>query len=76
LEHDLRIDADDLEEVVAVEIAERAGRSLQDTTRNPYFKRVHTVKDLVRFFCAQPSHPPNQGLQPTARAFKPATRRG
>lgn len=49
LKKDLRIDPDDLAEV-ALEIARRAGRSMDETQKNPWFDRVVTVPDLVAFF--------------------------
>jgi hypothetical protein len=39
-------DRDDL----AFEIARRAGRSMEDTQKNPLFDRVKTVADMVAFF--------------------------
>ena len=48
------LDPDDVDLSLAPDIAQRAGRSLDDTSRNPYFAKVHTVKDLVLFFNAQP----------------------
>jgi hypothetical protein len=50
---DLRIDPDDLEDL-AIEIAQRSGRVLDHCERNPYYNKVTTVEDIVRFFCAQP----------------------
>lgn len=52
--HHLMLDPDDLDLSLAPDIAQRTGRSLDDTGRNPYFANVHTVKDLVLFFNAQP----------------------
>lgn len=49
----LNIDSEDLDEVAA-DIAFRAGRSLANVERNPYFGRIQTVADLVAFFSAQP----------------------
>jgi len=54
LVEDLRVDSDDLDDVLAPEIAQRTGRSLADCTKNPYYGKVVTVEDLIRFFCAQP----------------------
>jgi hypothetical protein len=53
---DLLIDPEDLDFDVAVEIAQRTGRSLENTERNPYFGRVTLVSDLVHFFNEQPKH--------------------
>jgi hypothetical protein len=36
------------------EISQRAGRSLSNTTANPYYDKVKTVGDLVLFFDTQP----------------------
>ena len=47
-------DPDDLDLDLAKEIAERTGRSLEDTKGNPYYEKVETVRDLVLFFNAQP----------------------
>jgi hypothetical protein len=51
---DLQIDPEDLEMDLAEEIAERTGRTLAETDRNPYYGKVETVQDLVLFFNAQP----------------------
>jgi hypothetical protein len=45
---------DDIGEVVAPEIAERARRSMDTPEANPRYGRVETVEDLVRFFWDQP----------------------
>ncbi len=50
----LGIDPEDLAYDLADEIAARSGRSLEDTERNPFWKKVETVGDLVRFFEHQP----------------------
>jgi hypothetical protein len=57
---DLRIDPDDLDELLAINIAERTSRDMTDTTRNPYFGRVQTVRDLIMFFQSQPKLPEAQ----------------
>lgn len=56
LERDLRLDADDLDDLVA-DMAQRARRSLADTAANPLFGKVTTVGDLVEFLQAQPRLP-------------------
>ena len=56
LQHDLRLDADDLDDLV-VDMAQRARRSLADTSANPLFGKVTTVGDLVEFLQAQPRLP-------------------
>lgn len=53
LQRDLRLDADDLDDLVA-DMAQRARRSLADTSANPLFGEVTTVGDLVEFLQAQP----------------------
>ena len=50
---DLKLDPDDFDEFV-MDIAHRAGRSMDDTERNPFYGRVKTVRDLVRFLEHQP----------------------
>lgn len=51
---DLRIDPDDLEDIVIRDIAYRTGRSLDNTKNNPYYDKVETAADIVGFFMAQP----------------------
>jgi hypothetical protein len=55
---DLLIDSEDLD-VLAEDIAYRAGRSLEDCVKNPLYGNVETVSDLVMFFVNQPAlrHP-------------------
>ena len=50
---DLRIDLDDLDEVVFT-ISKRSGRSLDGCESNAYYGKVETVADLILFLCAQP----------------------
>jgi hypothetical protein len=50
---DLKIDLDDLEDAF-FEIARRAGRSMDNTEKNPMFDKVVTVADLISFFEHQP----------------------
>jgi hypothetical protein len=50
---DLKLDPDDFDEFV-MDIAHRAGRSMDNTERNPFCGRVKTVRDLVRFLEHQP----------------------
>ena len=54
LEDDLKLDGEDLDLDIVPTLIERMGRSLDDAKNNPYWGRVHTVADLVAFFCAQP----------------------
>jgi len=56
LQSDLRLDADDLDDLVA-DMAQRARRSLADTSANPLFGKVTTVGDLVEFLQTQPCLP-------------------
>lgn len=53
-EKDLKIDIEDVEELIASEVAERTGRNFSETSDNPMYAKVRTVGDLVLFFCAQP----------------------
>ena len=56
LQRDLQLDADDLDDLVA-DMAQRARRSLADTSANPLFGKVTTVGELVEFLQAQPRLP-------------------
>jgi hypothetical protein len=51
--HDLRLDSEDLEDLL-LDIAARSGRSLHKPESNPYYGNVLTVSDLVLFINAQP----------------------
>lgn len=53
LQRDLHCDAEELEDLV-VDMAQRARRSLENTSANPLFDKVTTVGDLVEFLHAQP----------------------
>lgn len=53
LVNQLKIDHEDLDDAV-FDIAERAGRSMDNAGSNPYFNRVKTVADLVLFLEHQP----------------------
>jgi hypothetical protein len=53
LTRDLELDDEELE-FAACSIARRCGRSLVDAKANPFYGRLKTVEDLVRFFYAQP----------------------
>lgn len=53
LEDDLRLDSEDLDDVL-VDMAQRAGRDLSCPQANPFYDRVTTVGDLVHFLNAQP----------------------
>jgi hypothetical protein len=55
LVEDLRLDEEDLNLDFAPIIAQRLRRTLRGSEKNPYYGRVHTVEDLVRFMEAQPS---------------------
>lgn len=50
---DLKIDPDDVD-LLASDIAQRAGRTLIPLDKNPYWGRVASVEDLIRAVCAQP----------------------
>jgi hypothetical protein len=58
LDKDLPIDKEDFEMDLAMQIAQRSGRSLDNTVENPYFGSVKTVEDVVLFFNAQPKVDP------------------
>ena len=49
----LEIDEEDFELDLFEEIAQRARRSTEDKEKNPYFGKVHTLRDLVNFFNEQ-----------------------
>ena len=53
LEKDLKIDPDDIEDLIPV-VAQRTGRSLEHTERNPFFGKIETVSDFVLFINNQP----------------------
>lgn len=53
----LNIDEDDLNDLVLI-IAQRAGRSVENTQDNPFYGKVNTAADLVNFLAAQPEQPP------------------
>jgi len=53
-EDDLSIGGEDLD-FEAIDIADRAGRSLEHVESNPLFDRVETVRDLVMFLNHQPA---------------------
>jgi hypothetical protein len=54
LKEDLRLDPDDIDLDVLVQVEQRTGRSLNHTRDNPYYGLVQTAGDLVLFFQAQP----------------------
>jgi hypothetical protein len=67
-EGDLRIDREDLDDL-AVDVAARSRRSMDEADRNPYYGKVRTVRDLVGFFEHQPRlETSNKALQATATA--------
>lgn len=51
---DLHIDPEATEQEIAEEIADRAGRSMDNASANPFNGRVRTVRELVLFFNDQP----------------------
>ncbi len=62
LEEDLRLDVEDLEQNM-LDIAQRTGRLLENTEANPFYGRVNTVGDLVKFVSNQPIiKKPKQGV--------------
>lgn len=54
LKEDLMLDEDDLDMDLAQEIEARTGISIDESSSNPYFGKVKTVRDLVFFFQNQP----------------------
>lgn len=50
---DLRIDPEDFDDL-GEDIAHRTGRSLENMEKNPYYRDLKTVRDLVNFFSHQP----------------------
>jgi hypothetical protein len=48
------MDGDDLDDILLPEIAEQAGRTLNQVALNPGYGRVETVADLVELFWQQP----------------------
>ena len=52
-EKDLKIDPDDIEDLIPV-VAQRTGRSLEYTEKNPFFGKIETVGDFVLFINNQP----------------------
>lgn len=50
----LEIDSEDLDMDILEEIAQRTGRSIENTERNPFYGKVQTLEDLVLFFNEQP----------------------
>lgn len=61
---DLGIDPEDLDMVIAVDIAARTGRSFDGYKTNPYLAETNTARGLVMFFNAQP-RVPNNSLERT-----------
>ncbi|CAN5863194.1 hypothetical protein BH11PSE12_BH11PSE12_05960 [soil metagenome] len=57
LKEDLRLDDDDLDMDIAMQVEQRTGRSLDQTKANPLLGKVKTVRDLVLFFQAQRDMP-------------------
>jgi hypothetical protein len=56
------MDVDELDYVVAEEVAQRTGRSLENPEANPKYGSVETVADLVKFFESQPLTRPSDRL--------------
>lgn len=52
-DRDLHCDDEDWE-VIALEIAQRVGRSMEQSENNPMYGKIHTVRDLVQFLHHQP----------------------
>lgn len=54
---ELMIDREDLDMQIVWSIAGRARRSMENAERNPFYRKVVTVRDLVGFFVHQPPLP-------------------
>ncbi len=55
-------DPDTLDFDIAPRIAQRTGRDFSDTKDNPYYGKIVSVADLVRFFNLQPTTTPKDQL--------------
>ena len=53
LKTDLHLDDDDLDIDLAEQISQRTGRTMNNCEKNPYYGKVHTLRDLVLFFSHQ-----------------------
>jgi hypothetical protein len=53
LEEELNIDFEDVDDLLIM-IAQRTGRSIEETEKNPYYDKVKTVGDMVLFINSQP----------------------
>jgi len=53
LADDLGMEIDDVDDLI-LEVASRAGRSIEQTDCNPYYGKVRTAADVVLFVNAQP----------------------
>jgi acyl carrier protein len=53
LHEDYKMDPLDLDDLI-VDVAQKTGRDLSDTSKNPYYDRVDTVADVIGFLCSQP----------------------
>jgi hypothetical protein len=53
LEEDLKVDFEDVDDLLIM-IAQRTGRSIEETEKNPYYDKVKTVGDMVLFMNSQP----------------------
>jgi len=62
---DLEIDLEDMEEIV-IRIADRAGYSLKEYEKNPRYKNMQTIGDLVLFLNEQP---PKTEAEPAAGPY-------
>jgi hypothetical protein len=55
LVEDLGLEVEDVDDLI-VNVADRAGRSLEQPECNPYYGNVRTAADVVQFVNAQPPH--------------------
>jgi hypothetical protein len=62
LEETFAFDPDTLEWDIAPRIAQRTGRDFSDARGNPYYGKIVSAADLVRFFNLQPTTTPKEKL--------------
>ena len=53
LENDLNVDPEEIEDLIPI-VAQRTGRSLENTEGNSYYGKITTVGDFVQFINSQP----------------------
>ncbi|MEM1098181.1 MAG: hypothetical protein AAGH92_05270 [Planctomycetota bacterium] len=56
---EVTLDVDrDIFDFIAEEVAQRSGRTFENAEANPYYTKVTTLRNMVRFFCGQPRGDP------------------